>query len=261
MVKCHICDQETVPFQRGLVLKKHDVQYFRCPACGFIQTESPYWLEEAYSRAINISDVGLVGRNLETARVTKAVIGLFFRDDARFIDYGGGYGLFVRLMRDSGFDFYRYDPICENLFAYGLDVDIPACPEYELVTAFEVFEHLTQPGRDIATVARFSENILFTTTLVPEPAPHLDQWWYYGLEHGQHVSLYSLNSLQALARRLGMRLYSNGTNLHLLTRKTIRPWMFRLATGGYVSLLIQRIRRRPSLIADDYFRVSGQRLR
>ena len=260
-MKCNICTGETLPFQRATILKKYDVQYFRCPACGFIQTEAPYWLDEAYADAINASDVGLVARNLEAARVTKAVIKLFFRGDATFIDYGGGYGLFVRLLRDCGFDFYRYDVFCGNLFAHGLDVAIPESQQYELATAFEVFEHLVRPLQDIATIASFSDSILFTTTLIPKNTPALENWWYYGLDHGQHVSLYSLSSLSKVAAHLDLHLYSNGTNVHLLTKKAISPLLFRLAINWYVSMLLNLVRRRRPLIADDYFRISGRKLR
>ncbi len=41
-----------------------------------------------------------------------------------FLDYAGGYGVFTRLMRDIGFDFYWHDPYTQNLFANGFEKDI-----------------------------------------------------------------------------------------------------------------------------------------
>ena len=35
----------------------------KCPKCGYVQTETPYWLEQAYVHAINRSDTGLLRRN------------------------------------------------------------------------------------------------------------------------------------------------------------------------------------------------------
>jgi len=259
-MRCNICNRETLPFQQAMVRGKYNVQYFCCPNCGFIQTESPYWLGEAYAEAINTSDVGLVARNLETARVTKAVISVFFESAAKFVDYGGGYGLFVRLLRDSGFDFYRYDRFCANLFAHGLDVTASELQKYELVTAFEVFEHLVDPMQDIAAIAKFSENILFTTNITPTPPPLLKNWWYYGLDHGQHVSLYSRTSLSVVAAQLNLHLYSNGVNLHLLTKQVILSPLFRLVVSGPGSTLLNLVVRRRSLIAADYFRISGRKL-
>ncbi len=42
---------------------KYEVQYYRCPECYFAQTEDPYWLDEAYQNALNLSDTGLLFRN------------------------------------------------------------------------------------------------------------------------------------------------------------------------------------------------------
>ncbi len=67
--------------------------------------------------------------------------------------------MFVRLMRDNGFDFYRSDRQCENLFAKGFEASLDVSPSYELLTAFEVFEHLpaSHQGR---RCARLSEGDL-----------------------------------------------------------------------------------------------------
>jgi hypothetical protein len=44
-----------------------------------------------------------------------------FDANNRFIDYGGGYGLFVRLMRDAGFDYYWFDKFCDNVLSKGFE--------------------------------------------------------------------------------------------------------------------------------------------
>ncbi len=114
---CRICASPSSPFGTARLLDRHDVQYFRCPACGFVQTEEPYWLDEAYAEAITRTDLGLVARNQGFSVLSRAVIGAFFQSEGRFLDYGGGYGLFVRTMRDLGFDFRLYERQCPNLFA------------------------------------------------------------------------------------------------------------------------------------------------
>src|SRR5690349_21110797 len=132
-MKCRICVNESLFFAQAHILHKYNIQYFRCNFCGFIQTEEPYWLKDAYINAINASDIGLVHRNIITSNLTKAVIRLFFNGDDEFIDYGGGYGLFVRLMRDAGYNFYRHDIFCENLFAKGFDADINIDSRFEIL--------------------------------------------------------------------------------------------------------------------------------
>lgn len=60
MMKCNICYSQSKSIFRAKVLNRHDVEYFYCPECGFIQTEIPYWLKEAYTRQINLVDTGIL---------------------------------------------------------------------------------------------------------------------------------------------------------------------------------------------------------
>lgn len=259
-MNCRICRAEMKPLGTFRVLAKYDVAYYRCPSCGLTQTDEPYWFSEAYSDAITRSDIGLVGRNIFLARVTKAVITLFFNPRARFIDFGAGYGLLVRMMRDQGLDFYWYDQFCANLFARGFEARQDPDPPYELLTAFEVFEHLTDPLSEIEQMLRFAPNVLFTTQLLPSNAPAPDEWWYYGLEHGQHVAIYSAEALNRIARRFNRFLYSDGSFVHLLTTKRLSKPLFRLATYGRMSAVISALSRRRSLLPQDYYQIVGRKL-
>lgn len=245
-------------FGQAQILGKYTISYVQCSNCGFTCTEEPYWLDEAYTDAINASDVGLVGRNQLLARVTKAVLLAFFQRNARYIDYGAGYGLLVRLMRDMGFDFYWHDTFCANLFAKIAPADLSGHSSYELLTAFEVFEHLPHPTDELVQMLRLSEHILFTTQLIPEHNPRPGFWWYYGLDHGQHVSLYTRRALELLARRHGLQLYTDGRFIHLMTAKQISPRAFALVTNSSVAALISLLFKRQSLVAADYQRVTGK---
>jgi glycosyltransferase involved in cell wall biosynthesis len=246
-MQCNICRADTTPFGKAAILNKYDVSYFQCTQCRFVQTETPYWLEEAYTEAITGSDVGLLTRNLEFARVTKLLIPQYFNADATFLDYGGGYGLFVRLMRDHGFDFLWHDKFCQNLLAGGFEGTTDQ--KYELLTAFELVEHLIDPQAEIQEMLNLSDSILFSTNLLPDSNPTPNQWWYYAPHEGQHISLYTHPSLQHLAQQLGLNLYSNYGSLHLFTRKTLpEDLFFNLST-------IDEIPDRPSLLQKDAAKV------
>jgi 2-polyprenyl-3-methyl-5-hydroxy-6-metoxy-1,4-benzoquinol methylase len=132
-----------------------------------MQTEEPYWLAEAYSSAISDLDLGPVNRAITGARIVEGVIVLAFDPNAKFVDWGGGYGVFTRLMRDKGYDFYWSDAYCQNLFAKHFVAD--ADQSYEMMTCFEVFEHLVQPMAEIKVMLKMAPNILFTTQLPPSP--------------------------------------------------------------------------------------------
>ena len=253
--RCRVCSEESVPFGSARVLGSLEVTYHRCQACGFIQTEEPYWLERAYEQPIGEADVGIISRNIALADSASAVISTLFASGGRFLDWGGGYGILVRLMRDRGFDFYWRDPFCENLFARGFEQDdsTPA----ELVTAFEVLEHLPRPAEALAEMAEISDNVLASTLLLPEPAPALGEWWYYALEGGQHVSLYSRRSLRVLSEQLGMFVASNrGRSLHLLTRSRKAARAFPLVANRFVVGLRGVVPYRRSLLDADFSRFS-----
>jgi 2-polyprenyl-3-methyl-5-hydroxy-6-metoxy-1,4-benzoquinol methylase len=259
-MECHICSSPTSLFGKAQLLHKYEVQYYQCECCGFIQTEKPYWLDEAYSEAITKSDLGLVSRNIALSRISKVIIQSFFNRNAKFLDYGGGYGMLVRMMRDFGFDFYRSDKFCDNLLAAGFDADREGLDQYELVTAFEVFEHLVNPLLEIEHMLQFSKNILFTTLLLPATQPKPSEWWYFGLEHGQHIAFYTPKSLAKIAEKFHLNIYSNGDSLHLLTEKKVSPLCFNLMSRDKVSQILHLFFWRKSLLAKDYSRVTGKML-
>ena len=203
------------------VLEKYDVKYYQCVETGFIQTEDPYWLDEAYSSAIASLDLGLLMRNENMVKEVTRIISSTFNPDARFLDYAGGYGIFTRLMRDRGFDFYHTDKYCQNIFALQFSLE-DTKPKFELLTAFEVFEHLVDPIEELKYLLTYSDNVLFSTELIPmdtELTP--SGWWYFVPEIGQHISFYTKESLKVLANKVGCNLYTNGSNLHLITRQEL----------------------------------------
>jgi hypothetical protein len=75
---------------------------------------------------------------------------------------------------------------------------------------------------------KISKNILFSTDLLSNAIPNPNYWWYYGLEHGQHISFYSLKTLQYIADKYKLNLYTNGITIHLLTEKKINKHLFKL---------------------------------
>ena len=77
----------------------------------------------------------------------------------------------------------------------------------------------------LSALTKKTSSILISTILVPSPTPKPGNWWYYGEDHGQHISFYSRKSLEYMASSIGMRLYTNNVNMHLFTKKCI-PYIF-----------------------------------
>jgi len=228
------------------ILNKYWVDYFRCVDTGFIQTEEPYWLEEAYSSAITKLDVGLVSRNELLRAVSIRIISEHFNENGKFLDYAGGYGLFTRMMRDKGFDFYHTDPYCQNIFAEYFDLkDVGLETEFELVTSFEVLEHLANPYDEIKKMLSYRKNLLFTTEIQPANLNSIDEWWYFIPETGQHIALYTKKSLQYIADQLGYQFYSDGQSTHLFTKDKLKsdPFVFEQKYPLFIKIMKRKVDR------------------
>lgn len=249
---CKICSTKAEKRFESSILAKHKGEYFQCPNCQFLQIANPSWLEEAYKEAINLCDTGILARNNRLNELATIIIYYFFDRSGAFVDYAGGYGIFTRLMRDIGFDYYWCDKYSQNILAQGFEYN--SHQKIELLTAFEVLEHLEDPYHDLDQMAAISRNLLFSTELLPSPLPSPDQWWYYGIEHGQHISFYTEDTLKYIANHYELTYY-NICGLHLFTEKPIEQQAHRLISECSNMLnLMKRIRKRIKLRSksDEY---------
>jgi 2-polyprenyl-3-methyl-5-hydroxy-6-metoxy-1,4-benzoquinol methylase len=226
-VKCKICGNKSFFHEQALILGKYNIQYFSCPFCGFLQTEEAYWLDEAYSKAITIYDTGIMQRNFTNAVNTVFFLNKTNMKDGKCLDFGGGHGIFTRMMRDFGFDFYHYDKYAENLFAGGFEGNLNA--KYDLITSFENFEHFLDPLAEIKNIIRMTDTLYFSTLMIPNtsPPPRIKDWWYYCPPEGQHISFYTRNTLEYVARLLGLYLLSDNHSTHIFSKSKIAPGFFK----------------------------------
>lgn len=217
------------------LLKKYQVTFNLCPACGLLQSEAPYWLDEAYSDAIAVADTGLVARNNAIAAKLATLLFAGFDPHASYVDVAGGYGMLARLMRDYGFDYYWDDKYCANLLARGFEADRCARP-FAACSAFEVVEHVPDPLVFIREqLAHYNcQTFIFTTELYQGSEPPFKDWWYYAFNTGQHISFYRHKTLEVIAEKLGLNFYSLH-GLHILTDCQLkRAKLLQLATANRV---------------------------
>ncbi len=258
---CRVCHTATEPFDRGQVLGRVEVIYHRCPACGLVMALDPTWLDEAYSSPIAKLDIGLLDRCQILSNVTASVLRAERLRGGRFLDWAGGYGTLTRMMRDRGYDFSHTDPIAANIFAEGHDDPDFSGGRFDLVTAFEVLEHLTDPVDSLRTVADVTDRLLVTTQVLPEPPPRPGEWWYYTPESGQHITFYTHASLQRLARELGFDGAVTSDLVHYFyrgrTRVSTKALVRRPAIAYGVGHLAAVADRRHSLLQSDLTRITG----
>lgn len=231
--KCPICSGDREQIFSATILHKYDIVYLFCATCGLLQTESPYWLDEAYDNAIAAADTGLVSRNVSISKKLANIIYFLFDSKMKYIDLAGGTGLLVRLMRDIGFDFYWKDAYCTNIHASGFEASTEHFPVVA-VTMFEVLEHIHDPLFFMEnSLSKYgASTIIFTTELFEGEPPKPSEWWYYSPSTGQHISFYQYKTLSYLANKMGLNLYSN-RNFHIITDRPINSFLIKILTGRF----------------------------
>jgi hypothetical protein len=187
------------------VLGKYQAEYCYDEKIGYIFVRRPHWLGEAYSEAVSSLDTGILARNLVNSETISRCL-LAQPRVRNGVDLGAGYGLFVRAMRDVGFNFYWSDKYASNLLARGFEAE-PGT-KYDVAVAFEVLEHVHNPVEflgDARNEFKF-ETCFFSATCFDEQRIPGKDWWYWVFDSGQHISFFSKRSLLWMAEQLGMRL-------------------------------------------------------
>lgn len=237
-IPCRCCASSSAYIFSGELIG-HQVGYYECEVCGYVQTESPHWLEQAYGTAINDSDTGIMGRNQSNAQIVLSTLLTLGCLEDVLVDSAGGYGILVRLLRDLGVDALWSDRYCQNLVAKGFEHH---GQHASLVTAFESFEHYVHPLEELDRLLAIAPNVLLSTELISQPTPTQNNWWYYGREHGQHIGFFRLKTLQWLAKAKGKYLYSNGTSYHLFSDNPVNQtvWLSMVRANRLMPFIVRR---------------------
>ena len=217
-MNCKICLHSTRVCFSAKLMNKYQVSYYYCNNCGFLSTEEPHWLKEVYSNPISKFDTGYKRRNIRLSEQLTILLTIFFDSKKSFVDYAGGNGILVRMMRDIGFNYFWDDKYASNLFSSGFEWNNELIEDIEAVTAFECFEHFVEPMQEIKQIFSISKNIIFTPELLPEPIPKPTEWWYYTLERGGHISFFSEKTLSYIASKYGL-CYFHLNNFHIFTEQ------------------------------------------
>jgi hypothetical protein len=199
-ISCRFCGAEADFVFRHKVMEGLDVRYHRCRGCDSLLTEQPTWLEHVYSNPTRPTDTS-AARRAERCKIVIFWLWKLFRMSSsdQLLDWGGGDGLLVRMLRDEGIDAYRYDTYTKNSYALGFDGDPDK--SYSMVTAFEVWEHFVDARAEVDQLfARQPKVLLLSTSLYDGQ----DQSWSY-IESGRHVFFWSRTALKQVAETYGYR--------------------------------------------------------
>lgn len=236
-IKCRLCQSEDVAFaDKKKIMNKYEIQYHRCNRCDLLFTEKPYWLEEAYGDVMAVTDTGVVERNIDNRNKVKIIIDALFNKSAVFVDWGGGYGMFTRMMRDRGYNYLWSDLYAKPLLIKGFEY---SGQDVEMLTAFECFEHFEDVGKEIDRIMAISKNVVFSTELYKEDYVG-GNWDYFALETGQHIAFYSEKTLNYIADKYNV-FYKAIFGLHIFSKKKIKGIdIFKLKVHKKVANLFNR---------------------
>jgi SAM-dependent methyltransferase len=194
------------------------VYYALCGSCGFcFAPELCAWPPEEFAARIYNDEYVVVDPDcVETRpRANAASLVRMFRNlpaSIRHLDYGGGNGLLAKVLREAGWDSVSYDPLADK------DVKAEHLGKFDLITAFEVFEHVPDVQglmSDLRLLLSPGGVVLFSTLLSDgdiQPNRRLT-WWYASPRNG-HISLFSKRSLALLAKNSGWNFGSFSRGSH-----------------------------------------------
>ena len=214
---CAVCSGGTSFLFSYEVRGKHQASLHECHNCRFTYISNPHWLDESFSSELNDLDIGSVDRCLVLADFVEVLIRSMKSSKSRFLDWGGGYGLLSRIMRDRGLDFASHDIYTRPLFvesSSNLNSET-----FELITMSEVALHLVDPVPVFTKIMESTDVLVFTAVIAPTVIPN--DWWYLMPDTGQHVAIYHEETLQVLAKKLGVQVTSDGRFFHVLHRKSL----------------------------------------
>ena len=216
---CRLCDNPTEYRFNMTLLGRIDIAYGECLQCRSMQTQPPFWLEEAYADKRNLLDVGRVQRTQLVAMLCSHILGrLGLVGNGLCLDWGGAEGLLSRMMRDRGFLFHTFDIYLKSVYTIPYQIHDPAQIQPIATTAIEVLEHLPDPKMELAAMcATQPRYLIFTTELYSGQG---NDWSYLSPINGRHVFFYSTQAMEWIAKEFGYR-YFAFPFLHIFASKSI----------------------------------------
>jgi len=177
--------------KRSLFDKEMQYTYIHCPVCDLIYADTPYIPtpireRQRYLEHDNTMDndgyVKMLRGFLESAVLP-------FASSGSVLEFGCGPGpVLAQLLQQQGFEVDLYDPYfyCNQDWRN---------KEYDIITATEVFEHLSNPHKNLRQLCNVlkPDAILALMTHFHPGHKTFCQWWYR--RDPTHISFYSKSSL------------------------------------------------------------------
>lgn len=236
VIPCKVCGADSplhgaVDFNKScemrrgifLPLRGWPIWYHRCSACGFLFTaQFDDWSPEDWRREVYNAAYGEVDPDYADGSRARANVALVLDIGRKLgvrgvMDYGGGDGKLGEALSGHGFELVAS---CDPNFGAAL----PSGGNFDLVTAFEVFEHTTTPFATLKEAMSFLRpgGALLFSTLICDALPQQScDWWYLAPRNG-HVSIHTTASLDRLFANVGWSVRHLSAAFHLAVDKPAR---------------------------------------
>ena len=206
-----------------LPLAYRPIYYHMCGNCQHVfSPEFWSWTNSDFSREIYNEDYVHIDPDYQEKRPlgnAQLLVQLFGANKSciNHLDYGGGNGLLSTRLREDGWNSTSFDPFPETHI-------LPShLGKFNLITAFEVFEHVPLPHQMLDNVAQLMDEsclILFSTLISDNSLQRNSRinWWYCSPRNG-HINLYTRKSLSLLGAEHDLKFGSINDGLHCYARQ------------------------------------------
>lgn len=204
LTPCRLCGGAPRPWGRKTVRGRHAVSYGLCTMCGSLQTEPPYWLDEAREHGTAGLNTAAAQRCFDLVQETATLLDLLgFPKTASCVDVAAGTGLYARMMRDRGFNFLAQDDRTTPYYMDGFAVPAIGAGHFRLITGFGILQRLANPAAEIAPLFGADADLVIVSATLYEGQDQ--DWDALRPESGQEVFFYSPGAMASIASAYGYR--------------------------------------------------------
>ena len=250
-MRCYLCNNSMVVIQKG-VRNNSSVNVCKCSSCGLISLDDFSHITYEYYPESNMRDDDPECASLQDWT------DLTYKDDYRryqsllddingktILDYGAGCGGFCKLAKETAKEVYAVELDKETKTIYNqleiphfINIDnIPQNKQFDIITAFHVFEHLKDP---IDSLKQISSRLKPSGKIILE-YPNADEalLTLYESEHFAkfsywdcHLMLFNVETSRILVEKAGLKL----TTIKGIQRYPISNhlyWLAKNLPGGH----------------------------
>ncbi|MBP9814610.1 class I SAM-dependent methyltransferase, partial [Candidatus Woesebacteria bacterium] len=212
-------------------LFKNGYWLYRCPDCQFAQTDLAKnyitFVKDHYSKGYFLGDPtrsAYANYELDKPMIVRNMrkfLGKILqkKKSGKLLDVGCAYGYFVELAQSAGFDAYGFDPsayavsqarklVGKSRIAQGTISEVRYKENtYDVITLFDVFEHLQDPVTDLKKLRRMLKPdgiiIIATGNAQSFAAKVFGRRWTFYIPP-QHLSFFTKANLQTFMSQVGL---------------------------------------------------------